>query len=47
MLAPEFGVLIISLISLYATTALGYRTIFAVATLFLLFAAWLVLKICV
>jgi hypothetical protein len=31
-------------VSIYATTALGYRLIFAVATLFLLLGAALVLK---
>lgn len=45
ILAPAVGGLIIYLVSFYATTALGYRLIFAVATLFLLAGAVFVLKI--
>lgn len=45
IIAPAMGGLIISLISIYAATALGYRLIFAMATLFLLAGALLVLKI--
>lgn len=43
--APALGSIIISLVSIYAATALGYRFIFAVATFFLLCGAALVLKI--
>jgi MFS family permease len=45
IIAPALGGLIISLVSIYVATALGYRLIFAVATIFLLFAAAFVLKI--
>ncbi|HJT56362.1 MAG TPA: MFS transporter [Ktedonobacteraceae bacterium] len=44
ILAPLLGGIIIAQVSIYAATALGYRVIFAVATLFLLFGAALVLK---
>lgn len=44
-LAPALGSAIIYAVSLYAATALGYRVIFAVATLFLLAGAVFVLKI--
>ncbi len=44
-LAPALGGLIIYEVSLYAATALGYRLIFAVATLFLIAGAVFVLKI--
>jgi MFS family permease len=44
-LAPALGSLIIYEVSLYAATALGYRLIFAVATLFLIAGAVFVLKI--
>lgn len=43
--APAFGSLIIYLVAAHATTALGYRALFAVATLFLLGGAVFVLKI--
>jgi len=45
ILAPALGSLIIYLISFYAATALGYRLVFAVATLFLIYGAIFVLKI--
>ena len=45
ILAPAMGGLIIYLVSFYAATAFGYRLIFAVATLFLLAGALLILKI--
>jgi Major Facilitator Superfamily len=45
ILAPAMGSLIIYLVSFYAATALGYRLVFAVATLFLLYGAIFVLKI--
>jgi len=45
IIAPALGGLIISLVSIYLATAIGYRLIFAVATIFLLFAAAFVLKI--
>ena len=44
-LAPAMGSLIIYLVALHAATALGYRLVFAVATLFLLAGALFVLKI--
>lgn len=44
-LAPALGGLIIYEVSLYTATALGYRLIFAVATLFLIAGAVFVLKI--
>ncbi len=44
-LAPALGSVIIYEVSLYAATALGYRVIFAVATLFLIAGAVFVLKI--
>lgn len=44
-LAPALGSLIIYEVSLYTATALGYRAIFAVATLFLIAGAVFVLKI--
>ena len=44
-LAPALGSLIIYEVSLHATTALGYRSIFAVATLFLIAGAIFVLRI--
>lgn len=44
-LAPAMGSLIIYLVALHAATALGYRLVFAVATLFLLAGALVVLKI--
>ena len=43
--APAFGSLIIYLVATHATTALGYRALFAVDTLFLLGGAIFVLKI--
>lgn len=45
IVAPAVGGLIISLVSFYAATALGYRVIFALATVFLIAGAMLVLKI--
>jgi MFS family permease len=45
ILAPALGSLIIYLVSFYAATALGYRLVFAVATLFLIYGAIFVLKI--
>ena len=45
ILAPAMGSLIIFVVSIYAATAFGYRLIFAVATLFLLAGALLILKI--
>lgn len=45
ILAPGMGSLIIYLVSFYAATALGYRLVFAVATLFLIYGAIFVLKI--
>jgi len=45
ILAPALGSFIIVLVSSYAPTALGYRLIFAVATIFLLLGAVFVLKI--
>jgi MFS transporter len=45
ILAPAMGSLIIYLVSFYAATALGYRLVFAVATLFLIYGAIFVLKI--
>src|SRR6266849_7190991 len=45
ILAPAMGSLIIYLTSFYAATALGYRLVFAVATLFLIYGAIFVLKI--
>jgi len=39
------GSLIIYLVALHAATALGYRLVFAVATLFLLAGALFVMKI--
>jgi MFS family permease len=45
IVAPAMGGIIISLVSFYAATALGYRLIFAVATLFLIAGALLILKI--
>ncbi len=45
IIAPAMGSLIILEVSIAASTALGYRLIFAVATLFLLLGAVLVLKI--
>jgi hypothetical protein len=39
------GSLIIYLVALNAATALGYRLVFALATLFLFAGAWFVLKI--
>jgi MFS family permease len=44
-LAPAIGSLMIYLVALHATTSLGYRLVFALATLFLLAGAMLVLKI--
>jgi MFS family permease len=44
-LAPALGSLIIYLVAQHAATALGYRLVFALATLFLLAGAWFVLKI--
>ena len=44
-LAPAMGSLIIYLVALHAATALGYRLVFAVATLFLIYGAIFVLKI--
>ena len=43
--APALGSLVIYLVALHATTALGYRVVFAVATLFLLGGAVFILKI--
>lgn len=43
--APALGSLIIYIVALHAATALGYRVVFAVATLFLLGGAVFVLKI--
>jgi MFS family permease len=45
ILAPALGSLIIYVVSFYAATALGYRLVFAVATLFLIYGAIFVLKI--
>ena len=45
ILAPAMGSFIIYLVSFYAATALGYRLVFAVATLFLIYGAIFVLKI--
>ena len=45
ILAPAMGSFIIYLVSIHATTPLGYRVVFAVATLFLLTGALFVLKI--
>lgn len=45
ILAPALGSIIIYLVSFYAATALGYRLVFAVATLFLIYGAIFVLKI--
>lgn len=45
ILAPAVGSFIIYFISFHAATALGYRVVFAVATLFLLAGALFVLKI--
>lgn len=45
ILAPAMGSFIIYLIAFHAATALGYRVVFAVATLFLLAGALFVLKI--
>ncbi|HKV58897.1 MAG TPA: MFS transporter [Ktedonobacteraceae bacterium] len=45
ILAPALGSFIIYLIAIHAATALGYRVVFAVATLFLLAGALFVLKI--
>jgi MFS family permease len=45
ILAPALGSLIIYLVSFYAATALGYRLVFAVAILFLIYGAIFVLKI--
>jgi MFS family permease len=45
ILAPAMGSLIIYAVSFYAATALGYRLVFAVATLFLIYGAIFVLKI--
>src|SRR5579864_6202408 len=45
ILAPAMGSFIIYLIAIHAPTALGYRVVFAVATLFLLGGAVFVLKI--
>jgi MFS family permease len=45
ILAPALGSLMIYLVSFYAATALGYRLVFAVATLFLIYGAIFVLKI--
>lgn len=45
ILAPAIGSLIIYFVSFYAATALGYRLVFAVATLFLIYGAIFVLKI--
>lgn len=45
ILAPALGGFIIYLVSLTATTALGYRVIFAVATAFLLTGALFILKV--
>jgi MFS family permease len=44
-LAPAMGSLIIYLVAQHAATALGYRLVFALATLFLLAGAWFILKI--
>ena len=44
-IAPALGSLIIYLVALHAATALGYRLVFAIATLFLLCGAIFVLKI--
>jgi MFS family permease len=44
IIAPAMGGAIIAVVSLYAATELGYRLIFAAATLFLLLGAALVLK---
>ncbi len=45
ILAPALGSFIIYFIAIHAATALGYRVVFAVATLFLLAGALFVLKI--
>ena len=45
ILAPAMGSFIIYLVAIHAPTALGYRLVFAVATLFLLAGAVFVLKI--
>jgi MFS family permease len=45
ILAPALGSFIIYLVAIHAPTALGYRVVFAVATLFLLAGALFVLKI--
>jgi MFS family permease len=45
ILAPAMGSFIIYLVAIHAATALGYRVVFAVATLFLLAGALFVLKI--
>ncbi len=44
-LAPAVGSLVIYLVALHSATALGYRLVFAMATLFLFAGAMLVLKI--
>ena len=44
-LAPAMGSLIIYLVALHAATALGYRLVFSLATVFLFAGALLVLKI--
>jgi MFS family permease len=45
ILAPALGSFTIYLVSFYAATALGYRLVFAIATLFLIYGAIFVLKI--
>lgn len=45
IIAPAMGSLIIVVVSIAASTALGYRLIFAVATIFLILGAVFVLKI--
>ena len=45
ILAPAIGSFIIYLVSIHAATSLGYRVVFAVATLFLLAGALFILKI--
>ncbi len=45
ILAPALGGFVIYLVSLAATTALGYRVVFAVATAFLLAGAVFILKV--
>ena len=45
IIAPALGSFIIYLVAIHATTAIGYRLVFAVATLFLLAGAVFVLKV--